>query len=72
MEDSDVVAEGVPDAHVRAIKVVGGFLCEVGDAARMQAVVDGANIVGDEDQATERTLGDQIAELIGGGFIVER
>src|SRR5713101_3305668 len=36
LEDPDGVAEGVADAHVGAVEVVGGLLGEVGNAARLE------------------------------------
>ena len=36
LEDPDGVAEGVADAHVGAVEVVGGLLGDVGDATRLE------------------------------------
>ena len=72
LQDANGVAEGVPNAHVDAVEVVRGLLGEVGDAALSEGVVEGADVVGDEDQAAQRTLGDQLAQLLGRPLVVER
>ena len=51
LEDPDGVAEGVADAHVGAVEVVGGLLGEVSDAARYKGFVQPSGIVGVEDEA---------------------
>ena len=72
LKDPDRVAERVADAHVGAVEVVGGLLGEVGDAARLEGLVQGAGIVGDEDETAQRALGDQLAELRRGRLVVQR
>ena len=72
LQDADGVAEGVPNAHVGAVEVLRRLLGEVGDAALAECVVEGAGVVGDEDQAAQRTLGDQLAKLLGRRLVVER
>ena len=72
LQDPDGVAERVADAHVGAVEVVGGLLGEVGDAARLERLVQAAGIVGDEDEAAQGALGDELAELRGGRLVVQR
>src|SRR6202035_22052 len=72
LEDSDGVAEGVADTHVGAVEVVGGLLGEVGDAALLEGLVQTPDVVRDEDYAAHGALGDQLAELCGGGFVLHR
>src|SRR5438309_8886263 len=45
LEDPDGVAEWVADAHVGAVEVVGGLLGEVGDAARLEGLVQIPDVV---------------------------
>ena len=52
--------------------MVGGLLGEVGDAARLEGLVQAPGVVGLEDQRAHGALGDQLAELRGGGFVVHR
>src|SRR6266568_4099467 len=72
LEDPDGVAEGVAEAHVDAVEVVGGLLGEVGDAARLEGLVQGPDVVRLEDDGAHRSFGDQLAELRGGGLVVQR
>jgi hypothetical protein len=53
LEHSNVVAEGIPDAHVDPIEVPRGLLREVGDPAWTERVIQGAGIISDERQATK-------------------
>jgi len=71
LEDSDRVAERVAEAHVGAVEVVDRLLGEVGDASLLEGFVQGSSVVGVEDEAAQRALRDQLAELLGGGFVVE-
>src|SRR5688500_14615580 len=72
LEDPDRVAEGVADAQVGAVEVVGGLLGEIGDATRLQGLEQAADVVRLEDEAVHRALGDQLADLRTGGLVVER
>src|SRR5207248_6322195 len=72
LEDPDGVAEGVADAHVGPVEVVGGLLSEVRDAARLEGLVQTPDVVRLEDEPANGALGDQFAELRGGGFVVNR
>src|ERR1700681_2569223 len=72
LEDPDGVAEGVADAHVSAVEVIGGLLGEVGDAALLEGLVQAPDVVRDEDKAAHGALGDQLAELRSGGFVLHR
>src|SRR5438874_6683589 len=72
LEDPDGVAEGVADAHVGAVEVVGGLLGEVGDAARLEGLVQTPDVVRLEHEPAQRALGDQLADLRSGGFVVYR
>src|SRR4029450_5893612 len=72
LEAPDRVAERIANAHVRAVEVLGGLLREVRDAARLERFVEALGIVGDEHEAAQRSLGDELAELGRGGFVVER
>src|SRR6185503_3011769 len=71
LEDPDRVAERVAEAHVGAVEMLDGLLREVTDAARLEGLVKTANVVGAEDEGAHRTFGDQLAELGGGGVIVQ-
>src|SRR2546426_7751262 len=71
LEDSDRVAERVAEAHVGAVEVVDRLLGEVGDASLLERFVQGSNVVGVEDEAAQRALRDQLAELLSGGFVVQ-
>src|SRR5687767_4462653 len=72
LEDPDGVAEGVAEAHIDAVEVVGGLLGEVGDSARHEGRVETSDVVRLENNGAHRALGDQLAELRGGGFVVQR
>src|SRR2546429_869636 len=72
LEDPDGVAEGVADAHVGAVEVVGGLLGEVGDAARLEGLVQTPDVVRLEHEPAQRALRDQLADLRSGGFVVHR
>ena len=72
LEDPDGVAERIAEAHVGAVEVVGGLLGEVGDAALLEGLVERPGVVGDEDEAAERALGDQLADLLRGRLVVQR
>src|SRR5207302_3419526 len=72
LEDPDGVAEGVADAHVGAIEVVGGLLGKVGDAARLEGVVQTPDVVRLEHESAQRAFRDQLAELRSGGFVMHR
>src|SRR5487761_74575 len=72
LEDPDRVAEGVADLHVGPVEVVGGLLDEVGYTALLQGFVQTADVVSVEDQSTHCTLGEQLAELGSGGFVLHR
>src|SRR5438093_8439173 len=72
LEDPDGVAEGVAKPHVDAVEVVGGLLGEVGDAARLEGVVQTPDVVRLEGDGANGALGDQLAELRGGGLVVQR
>src|SRR6267154_4900845 len=63
LENPDGVAEGVANAHVGAVEVVGGLLGEVGDAARLEGLVQTADGVSLEHEPAQRALRDQLAEL---------
>ena len=52
--------------------MVGGLLCEVGDAVLLERLVEAARVVRDEHEAAERPLGDELPELLRGGFVVQR
>src|SRR5688500_12427445 len=71
LEDPDRVAEGIPDAHVRAVEVFGRLLREVGDAALLQRLVQRPGVVREEDETDQGALADQLAELLGRGVVVE-
>ena len=71
LEDPDGVAERVTEAHVGAVEVVDRLLREVVDTALLERLVEPAHIVRDEDEAAQGALGDQLAELLGGGLVVE-
>src|ERR1700694_3419779 len=71
LKDPDGVSERVAEAHVGAVEVLDGLLGEVSDAARLEGLVETADVVGVEDEGAHRTLGDQLAELRGGGVIVQ-
>src|SRR6267154_4878872 len=45
LENPDGVAEWVANAHVSAVEVVGGLLGEVGDAARLEGLVQTPDVV---------------------------
>ena len=66
-----MVAERVAQAQVHAVEVLGRLLGEVGDTALLEGLVQGPGIVGVEDEAAQRALGDQLAELLSGGFVVQ-
>src|SRR5713226_8605299 len=72
LEDPDRVAEGVADAQVGAVEVVGGLLGEVGDAPRLEGLVQTPDVVRLEHEPAQRALRDQLAELRGGGFVMHR
>src|SRR2546430_7708065 len=72
LEDPDGVAEGVADAHVGAVEVVGGLLGEVADAARLEGLVQTPDVVRLEHEPAQRALRDQLAELRSGGFVMHR
>lgn len=72
LEDPNGVAERIADAHVGAVEVLGGLLGEVGDATRLEGFVEAPGIVRVEDEADEGALGDQLAQLRGRGFVVQR
>src|SRR5947208_16304468 len=72
LEDPDGVAEGVADAHVGAVEVVGGLLGEVGDAARLEGLVQTPDVVRLEHAPAQRALRDQLAELRSGGVVMHR
>src|SRR6476660_3538266 len=48
LQDPDGVAEGIADAHVGAVEVVGGLLGEVGDAPLLAGLVERPCVVGME------------------------
>src|ERR1035437_5921259 len=62
LEDPDGVAEGIADAHVDAVEVLGGLLGEVGDPARLQNLVQTPDVVRLEDEGAHGALRDQLAE----------
>src|SRR5467141_3908936 len=70
LENPDGVAEGVANAHVGAIEVVGGLLGEVGDAARLEGLVKTPDVVRVEHEPAQRALRDEFAELRSGGFVM--
>src|SRR5438270_4849111 len=72
LEDPNGVAEGVADAHVGAVEVVGGLLGEVADAARLEGLVQTPDVVRLEHEPAQRALRDQLAELRSGGFVMHR
>src|SRR5919201_6260172 len=72
LEDPDGVAEWVAEAHVRAVETFRGLLHEVSDAARLEFLVQTLDVISQKNQAAESTLGDQLAKLFGGGFVVHR
>src|SRR5205807_6928065 len=72
LEDPDGVAEGVADAHVGAVEVVGGLLGEVGDAARLEGLVQTPDVVRLEHEPAQSALRDQLAELRSSGFVMHR
>src|SRR6266481_8457303 len=72
LEDPDGVAEGVADAHVGAVEVLGGLLGEVGDAARLESLVQTPDVVRLEHEPAQCALRDQLAELRSGGFVMHR
>src|SRR6266851_3346330 len=72
LEDPDRVAEGVADAQVGAVEVIGGLLGEVGDAPRLEGLVQTPDVVRLEHEPAQRALRDQLAELRGGGFVMHR
>src|SRR6266566_230508 len=72
LEDPDSVAERVTEPHVGAVEVLDGLLGEIGDAARLEGLVEPADVVRVEDEGAHRTLGDQLAELSGGGVVMQR
>lgn len=71
LQNPDGVAEWVANAHVGSVEVLGGFLGEVGDAPLAQRVVHGARVVGDEHEAAQGALGDQLAQALSCGVVVE-
>src|SRR5258705_805898 len=72
LEDPDGVPEGVAQAHVDTVEVIGGLLREVGDAARQEGLVQVPHVVRLEDDGAHGAFGDQLAELCGGGLVVQR
>src|SRR5258705_779891 len=72
LEDPDGVPEGVAQAHVDTVEVIGGLLREVGDAARQEGLVEVPHVVRLEDDGAHGAFGDQLAELRGGGLVVQR
>src|SRR5205807_3966999 len=72
LEDPDGVAEGVADAHVDAVEVVGGLLGEVGDAARLEGLVQTPDVVRLEHEPAQGALRDQLPELRSSGFVMHR
>src|ERR1700694_734850 len=50
LEDSDGVAKRVAEAHVGAVEVLDRLLGEVSDAARLEGLVETADVVGVEDE----------------------
>src|SRR3954454_4469453 len=72
LEDPDRVAERIADAHVRAVEVVGGLLREVGYAPLLERLVQGARVVGDEDEAAYGALRDELADLRRRRLVVQR
>src|SRR2546423_903110 len=71
LENPDGVAERVTKPHVGAVEVLDGLLGEIGDTARLERLVETADVVRVEDEPAHRTLGDQLAELGGGGVVVQ-
>src|SRR4029077_10957723 len=71
LQDPDRVSERVTEAHVGAVEVLDGLLGEVRDAAGLERLVETADVVRVEYEAAHRTLGDQLADLRGGGIVVE-
>ena len=72
LEDPDRVAERIANAHVRAVEVVGGLLREIGHTAPLERLVQLAGIVGDEHEAAQRALGDELPDLRRGRLVVQR
>ena len=72
LQDPDGVAEGVADAHVGAVEVIGWLLGEVGDAALLQGLVQAPGVVGQENEAAQGALGDQLAKPGSRGIVVQR
>ena len=52
--------------------MVHGLLGEVGHAARLEGLVQGAGIVRVQDQAAQGALGDQLSKLLRRGIVVDR
>src|SRR2546423_457341 len=71
LEDPDGVAERVAEAHVGAVEVLHRLLGEIREATRLESLVQTANVVRVEDEGAHRTLRDQLAELSGGGVVVQ-
>src|ERR1700730_12260528 len=61
LEDPDGAAERVAEAHVGAVEVLDRLLREVRHAARLESLVQAANVVSVEDEPAQGTLGDQLA-----------
>src|SRR5438309_4246044 len=72
LEDPDGVAEWVADAQVGAVEVLGGLLGEVGDAARLEGLVQTPDVVRLEHKPSQRALCDQLTELRSGGVVMHR
>src|SRR4051812_9702347 len=72
LEDPDGVAERVAQAHVGPVEVLHRLLGEVRDSAGLEGLVQRARVVGVEDEAAQRALGDQLAELLGRRLVMER
>src|SRR4051812_17104866 len=71
LEDSDRVAERIPETHVRAVEMVHRLLGEVRHAALLERLEQSPGVVRVEDETAHRTLRDQLADLLGGRVVMQ-
>src|SRR5262249_21874943 len=62
LHHAELVAGGIAEAGVDAVGLLGRLLREL-DAARRELVVAGAAVLGGEEEAARRALGEQVEDL---------
>src|SRR5438067_4282319 len=71
LQDPDVVAEGVPDAAVDSVEVLGRLLREL-HAALLQGLGRLPAVAGEQGEPADGALADQLPDLLAGGLVVGR